>query len=129
MKPLGVVTPTPEQLTVIDDGSPGFWLIRGAAGSGKTTTALLRLKFLVRLWRERAKELDSFEPVRVLVLTFNRSLRGYIENLVDQQIPLGADVSLEVETFGGWSINLVNAPVMPIKEPERQLISLARERS
>lgn len=127
MKPLGVVTPTPEQLTVIDDGSPGFWLIRGAAGSGKTTTALLRLKFLVRLWRERAKELGSFEPVRVLVLTFNRSLRGYIENLVDQQIPLGADVSLEVETFGGWAINLVNAPVMKKKDEERKLLSLARE--
>ena len=72
MKPLGVVTPTPEQLTVIDDGSPGFWLIRGAAGSGKTTTALLRLKFLVRLWRERAKELGASEPVRVLVLTLQQ---------------------------------------------------------
>jgi DNA helicase IV len=127
MKPLGVVTPTPEQLTVIDDGSPGFWLIRGAAGSGKTTTALLRLKFLVRLWRERAKELGSSEPVRVLVLTFNRSLRGYIESLVDQQIPLGADVSVEVETFGGWAINLVNAPVMNVKDQGQKLISLARE--
>ncbi len=126
MKPLGVVTPTPEQLTVIDDGSPGFWLIRGAAGSGKTTTSLLRLKFLVRLWRERAKELGSSEPVRVLVLTFNRSLRGYIENLVDQQIPLGADVSLEVETFGGWAINLVNAPVMEAGDKDRKLVSLAR---
>jgi DNA helicase IV len=126
MKPLGVVTPTPEQLTVIDDGSPGFWLIRGAAGSGKTTTALLRLKFLVRLWRERAKELGSNEPVRVLVLTFNRSLRGYIESLVDQQIPLGADVSLEVETFGGWSINLVNAPVMEVKDQDHKIVSLAR---
>jgi DNA helicase IV len=127
MKPLGVVTPTPEQLTVIDDDSPGFWLIRGAAGSGKTTTALLRLKFLVRLWRERAKELGSAEPVRVLVLTFNRSLRGYIESLVDQQIPLGADVSLEVETFGGWAINLVNAPVMDVKDQDQKIVSLARE--
>jgi DNA helicase IV len=127
MKPLGVVTPTPEQLTVIDDGSPGFWLIRGAAGSGKTTTALLRLKFLVRLWRERAKELGASEPVRVLVLTFNRSLRGYIESLVDQQVPLGADVSLEVETFGGWAINLVNAPVMDIKDQEQKILSLAKE--
>jgi DNA helicase IV len=126
MKPLGVVTPTPEQLTVIDDDSPGFWLIRGAAGSGKTTTALLRLKFLVRLWRERAKELGSSEPVRVLVLTFNRSLRGYIESLVDQQIPLGADVSLEVETFGGWAINLVNAPVMDVKDQDHKIVSLAR---
>lgn len=127
MKPLGVVTATPEQLTVIEDPTPGYWLIRGAAGSGKTTTALLRLKFLVRLWRERRKDLGIEEPVRVLVLTFNRTLRGYIESLADQQIALGADVSLEVETFGHWAMSLVNRAVMDSTDRTRRLITLAEQ--
>jgi hypothetical protein len=71
VKTLGNVTATSEQLTVIDNPAPGFWLIRGAAGSGKTTTALLRLKFLVRYWRERRADLGLQAPVRMLVLTFN----------------------------------------------------------
>jgi superfamily I DNA/RNA helicase len=126
VKPLGVVTPTPEQLTVIEDGSPGFWLVRGSAGSGKTTTALLRLKFLVRLWRERAHDLGLSEPVRVLVLTFNRTLRGYIENLADQQVALGPDVALEVDTFGNWAMHLVNEVVLEQATKDEKLADLAR---
>lgn len=107
MKTLGNVTATSEQLTVIDNSSPGFWLIRGAAGSGKTTTALLRLKFLVRYWRERRADLGLQAPVRVLVLTFNRTLRGYIAELAEQQIPSDAEVDLEISTFGFWSQQLL----------------------
>jgi DNA helicase IV len=126
MKALGNVPPTPQQLTVIEDSTPGFWLIRGAAGSGKTTTALLRLKFLVRLWRERRQDLGIGAPVRVLVLTFNRTLRGYIEELADQQVTLGADTSMEVETFGHWAINLVNRPVMDHVRREAKILQLVR---
>jgi DNA helicase IV len=79
MKVLRSVDPTPEQLQVIMDPNPGFWLIRGAAGSGKTTTALLRLRFLARFWRERRVDLEIDDPVRILVLTFNRTLRGYVK--------------------------------------------------
>jgi hypothetical protein len=59
----------------------------------KTTTALLRLKRLcqVRLaLRERQEDTD---PVRVLVLTYNRSLAGYISALAREQVP--ADAGLD----------------------------------
>ena len=78
MRLLPSVAPTPEQLPMVKDAEPGFRIIRGAAGSGKTTTALLRLQSLVavRLNRRRRHGYDA--PVRVLVLTFNRTLEGYI---------------------------------------------------
>ena len=43
MRLLPSVTPTDEQLQLIGDEKPGYRLIRGAVGSGKTTTALLCL--------------------------------------------------------------------------------------
>jgi superfamily I DNA/RNA helicase len=109
---------------VIDDAAPGYWLIRGAAGSGKTTTALLRLKFLVRYWRERKTELGLAGPVRVLVLTFNRTLRGYIDELAQQQIQSGPEVTLEVTTFGAWAQGLLGRVILerdPMEAKIRQL--------
>jgi superfamily I DNA/RNA helicase len=125
MKTLGNVTPTPEQAVVIDDDAPGFWLIRGAAGSGKTTTALLRLKFLVRYWRDRREDLGLSGPVRVLVLTFNRTLRGYIEELARQQIQAGPEVDLEVSTFSAWAQGLLGRVILEREPRDAKLRSLA----
>src|SRR5438034_8424943 len=99
-------------MTVVDNDAPGFWLIRGAAGSGKTTTALLRLKFLVMYWRDRRADLGLTGPVRVLVLTFNRTLRGYIDELARQQIQAGPEVDLSVTTFGSWAQHILGRVVL-----------------
>ena len=128
MKTLKNVIPTPEQAVVIDDAAPGFWLIRGAAGSGKTTTALLRLKFLARYWRDRRDDLGLEGPVRILVLTFNRTLRGYIAELASEQIQAGPEVDLEISTFGAWSRSLLGRIVLDHAARSAQLASLAGNR-
>ena len=107
MRTLQNTDPTPEQLPILDDARPGFRLIRGAAGSGKTTAALLRLRQLCRSRLERRKRLQSEEPVRVLVLTFNRTLRGYINQLAMDQVGNSSELQLEVETFSRWALNLL----------------------
>jgi superfamily I DNA/RNA helicase len=48
-------------------------------------------------------------PVRVLVLTFNRTLRGYINELAQDQVQRGSDLRLTISTFGHWSRDLTQA--------------------
>ena len=106
MRVLQNVQPTSEQLAILNDVGLGFRLIRGAAGSGKTTTALMRVRQLCSARLARKVRLAQEEPVRVLVLTFNRTLRGYIEHLVTEQVDVSADLNLTVDTFSHWALNL-----------------------
>lgn len=110
MRILSSVTPTPEQLVILADSKPGFHLVRGAAGSGKTTTALLRLRQLCDTRLARRDRLGLAEPVRVLVLTYNRTLEGYISELARQQISGQAGLTLEVSTFGRWARDMLGGP-------------------
>jgi len=104
---LPAVSPSPEQLAILGDSGPGVRLIRGAAGSGKTTTSLLRLRQLCRSRAARRERLGLEEPVRVLVLTYNRTLEGYIAELARSQMPHTPGVLLEVSTFSRWARQLV----------------------
>lgn len=106
MRTLKNVNPTPEQLAILADAAPGVRLIRGAAGSGKTTTALLRLRQQCGARIARQERIGSAEPVRVLALTFNRTLRAYINQLASEQITDSASVELTVDTFAHWARNL-----------------------
>jgi DNA helicase IV len=110
MKLLSAQAPTPEQLKIISDRRPGVEIIRGAAGSGKTTTALLRLKILAEMYKARKMRLNQSDPVKILVLTFNRTLSGYVSALAQQQATAGGNVSLEVDTFSHWAWEKLGRP-------------------
>ena len=109
MRVLAKVKPTPEQLTIICINPSGSVLIRGAAGSGKTTTALLRLKYLADYWTRRRRSEGSNSTVRILVLTFNRTLRGYVEELAEEQVDVRG-ATLQVRTFASWATELLGHP-------------------
>ena len=127
MRTLSTITPTSEQLAILADSRPGFWLIRGAAGSGKTTTALLRLRQLCASRISRQDRLGSEEPIRVLVLTFNRTLQGYVEQLAEEQIASVNRVHLTIETFGRWALNLVGQrTIIDPQEYRRSIVELLR---
>jgi DNA helicase IV len=75
------VDPTPEQVKNIEGPVYGLTIVRGAAGSGKTTSAALRLrKVIAGVVADREASGDD-SPMQVLVLTFNRTLKGYVEQL------------------------------------------------
>ncbi len=109
MRLLPSVTPTDEQLKLIGDVKPGFRLIRGAAGSGKTTTSLLCLHQLIRARLIRRQREGHKDPVRVLVLTFNRTLEGYIAALARREAPDSDALEMDISTFGRWARSLAGS--------------------
>ncbi|KQI71546.1 hypothetical protein AN191_11145, partial [Loktanella sp. 5RATIMAR09] len=109
MKHLGQVAPSPEQLAIMSTNQLGAELIRGSAGSGKTTTALLRLKSLTNFMRVRKDRVGDSAPVRVLLLTFNRTLAGYVRALAEAQM-LNPNHQLEIFTFAKWAREKLGDP-------------------
>lgn len=106
MKALIDVKPTSEQLALFSRIQPGVEIIRGAAGSGKTTTALLKLRSAIGFYLNRRRRQTEPKPVNVLVLTFNKTLRGYIKELANKQFSVDDSIDMEVSTFNSWSRSL-----------------------
>lgn len=113
MKILSNHKATPEQLPIVSRNTTGIVVIRGAAGSGKTTSALLRLTAIVNALSYRRKLENDKTPIKALVLSFNRTLAGYIEGLIYDSIRTGTiPVEVENETFANWAKIHINTPLV-----------------
>src|SRR3712207_1883009 len=81
---------TPGQLAAIGERRPEVEIIYGAAGNGKTATALLRLGNLSEVFKVRNIRTGSTQAVRVLILTCNTTSRWYVGALAREQATAGA---------------------------------------
>ncbi len=113
MKILSNHRATPEQLPIVSRNTAGIVVIRGAAGSGKTTSALLRLTAIVNALTYRRNLNNDTTPIKTLVLSFNRTLAGYIDGLLNDSIQAKAiPVHVENDTFANWARRHLKTPII-----------------
>ncbi len=94
----------PEQFALITRPSSGFVVIRGTAGSGKTTVALHRIAYL-------AYEDARIDSDRTLVVVFSPALRDYVSHV----LPALGVAHVQVRTFHDWAADQIRRlfPMLP----------------
>ena len=99
-----------EQWELITRPRSGLVVIRGIAGSGKTTVALHRVAYLA------FQEPHHFKPERIAVIVWGRALRDYISKVLPA---LGVE-GVAVKTWKSWSREAVrrHLPTLPRKQAE-----------
>lgn len=85
----------PDQYELITQPSSGFVVIRGTAGSGKTTVALHRIAWL-------AYEDPSVDSERTLFIVFSPALREYVKHV----LPALGVKRASIRTFHHWARSL-----------------------
>jgi len=99
----------PEQFALITRPTAGFVVIRGAAGSGKTTVALHRIAYL-------AYDDPRIDSDRTLVVVFSPALRDYVSHV----LPALGVHQVQVRTFHEWSREIRRRllPMLPVERRE-----------
>jgi DNA helicase-2/ATP-dependent DNA helicase PcrA len=82
----------PEQFELITRPSSGVVVIRGTAGSGKTTVALHRIAYL-------AYDDPAIDAAETLVVVFSAALRDYVGHV----LPALRVTRVQVRTFAEWA--------------------------
>lgn len=96
---------SPSQFAVLTKPDSGVVILRGQAGSGKTTVALHRIAYL------RYHDPERFRPERVLVVMFNKALQTYIQRaLKDLDI-----AGVRVATFHAWARGMLRRGGFPTR--------------
>jgi DNA helicase-2/ATP-dependent DNA helicase PcrA len=86
----------PAQFELITRPSSGFVVVRGTAGSGKTTVALHRIAYL-------AHDDPAIDGADTLVIVFSPALRDYVSHV----LPALHVTRVRVETFAEWAAEAV----------------------
>lgn len=109
MRPLSVLKPTPEQLRLILSAKPGVRVIRGAAGSGKTTHAMLMLRMALGYLLSEKKRSKRETSIRAVIFTFNRTLAAYITAFVNEGVVAAGgskdDADVTVTALSKYALN------------------------
>ena len=100
----------PEQFDAIGRPGPGFLVVRGTAGSGKTTVALHRIAYL-------AYQDPEIDAPTTLFLTLSPALRDYVSHV----LPGLGVANVRVLTFPEWAEQQVRRlfPVLPTRPAPR----------
>ncbi|MGL5981484.1 MAG: UvrD-helicase domain-containing protein [Phocaeicola sp.] len=95
----------PEQQKVLELSPKGAVLIKGVAGSGKTTVAVYRVKYLIENYP------SLFSQTNVAIFTYNRLLANYMQGLVDEVVGFK---SAKVSNFHKWAYAFIEQRVAGI---------------
>jgi len=87
----------PDQFELITGPQSGVVVLRGAAGTGKTTVALHRIAYLCYAHAQ------TFPPHNVLVVVWGRAMRDYVAHVLPA---LGVE-GVQVNTWEHWSRAMV----------------------
>jgi len=94
---------TPAQHRIVSASRHEPLIVRGKAGSGKTSVALHRVAWLA--YAHSSQQEAALDPSGVLVLMFNRSLMALTASML---APLGLEAAT-IDTFHGWAKQAVEA--------------------
>ena len=79
------------------------------------------------MFSERRRRHDNSAPVRALLLTFNKTLAGYVRALAESQISQDGQVDLEITTFANWAMSALGNPNVNERSARTRLRHLADE--
>ncbi len=96
----------PEQFRIITDKRAGVVIIRGGAGTGKTTIALHRVAFL------HFQDKRRFAGKRVLIITPGDALRRYVSRV----LPALDVKGVPIHTFPKWALQTAKRLVPRLKK-------------